>query len=115
MFPPNPFTRFLHRVSAGYYDWLDLRDALGVEGHYSPIKMFVLFNGYQSRGRALEILDPRKYVVRSEHFSQRPVHDGFVATLELVPGKSDEDVPARIDAFMSREAKRDAEPFLREC
>lgn len=115
MFPPGPFTRFLQRVSAGYYDWLDLRDALGIERFYSPISTFVLFNDYRSSARALEILDARRYLVRGEHFSQRPVHDGFVAMLELAPGQSDEDVPARIEAFMRREADREAESFLRSC
>lgn len=116
MFPPSPFTRFLQRVSAGYYGWLDLREALTIEPFYSPAKTFVLFNAYEANvDRMIELLSKREYVIRGEHVSPRPVHDGYVALLELVPSKVVEDVPARLRAFIQREGERGAEHYLRSC
>jgi len=125
MFPPGPFARFLQRVSAGYYGWLDLREVLDIEPFYSPVGTFALFNRYPqaNQDRAVELLSKREYakrgehghyVIHGEHVSSRPIHDGYVTLLELVPGTA-EDVPARLHAFMKREADRDAEDYVRTC
>lgn len=113
MFAGGPFERFLQRVSAGYHDWLDLREALDIEPFYSPVAAFVLFNRRQQHiDRALGYLGST--AVCSELTSPRPIHDGYVTVLELTDSKQGEDVVGRARAFIEREAARDAEEYLRE-
>lgn len=105
---------FLGWVSLQPHDWLDLHAATHAHMYYSPIRALVLFGRYSGIDRALEILELDRPVAVREVVAQRPIHEGFIAMLELERGGT-EDVRATVNAFAERERRRDVEAWLRGC
>ena len=120
MFASATFGRFFNAVSIGYHQWFDVGDALPDHRRgWMPriVEELVLFNNRRDlMPRALELLRLDDKLVCREHLAAAPLHDGFIAALELVRDDAGGDVRPQVDAFLERERQRDAgiEQHLRD-
>jgi hypothetical protein len=110
----GPLGSFFGWVSLQPHDWLDLHEALQAHRYYSPINALCLFGRYGKLERALEMLNLDEPLAFSEVVAKWPVHEGFIASVELVPTGYDH-ARAAVMAFLQREQQRDTEAWLREC
>ena len=108
-----PFVEFLQRVAVAYHhDWFDVRRALSVDRMYSPIEELLLFGSSHDEARVFELLKLTDDLSCTEHVSTRPIHDGFIAALEIVPGTGT-DTRDRVREFLRREGERDVEQYVK--
>lgn len=104
---------FLAWASLQPHHWLDLHEALATDRYYSPLAGLYLFDE-RSIARGLDLLALDSPLACSELEATRPIHDGFIAALELSPAPAG-NVRDAVTAFVARERMREVEPLLRDC